>query len=288
MGANRRLAVGPDHNERVAATDEPFAARAGGWCVHLLTASGVLAAFQAVAGIVSPAPDPRRVFVWLGVAVIIDSVDGPLARRFGVKRTVPQIDGRTIDDIVDYLTFTFIPLLLVWRMQWVPAPALAWIAPALVASLLGFANVAAKQEQGGFFLGFPSYWNVYAFYAGIVSTRWGPWLPGVVALLLAGLTVAPLRFVYPNLAPPPWRAPVIGGAVAWTVILIAMLPRYPDTSIAALVISLAYPVFYFALSAYLDRMATRNRLVPERVGDGQLLSKESETRAWDEPGGPTR
>jgi phosphatidylcholine synthase len=231
--------------------------RARGWAVHLLTASGVLAAFAAVAALFADVPDPRRVFVWLGVAVIIDSVDGPLARRFRVKETVPRIDGRTIDDIVDYLTFTFIPLLMVWRMGWVPAPAAAWIAPALVASLLGFANVAAKQESGGFFLGFPSYWNVFAFYAGIVHARWGPWVPGVFALALAVLTVMPVRFVYPNLAPPPWKVPVIAGALAWTAILIAMLPSYPHASVGALALSLAYPVFYFALSGYLDRKAGR-------------------------------
>src|SRR5688500_3710464 len=88
--------------------------RLRGWCVHLLTASGVLAAFQATAEVCSATPDPRRVFLWLGLAVIIDAADGPLARRWRVKQTVPHIDGRTIDDIVDYLTFTFIPLLFVW------------------------------------------------------------------------------------------------------------------------------------------------------------------------------
>ena len=229
--------------------------RARGWLVHLLTASGVLAAFAAAAEIASAAPDPRVVFAWLGLAVIIDSVDGPLARRFRVKETVPAIDGRTIDDIVDYLTFTFLPALLLWRMGWVPAPALLFLGPVMVASLLGFANVKAKQEGGGFFLGFPSYWNVFAFYAGIVHARWGPWLPGLAALALAALTVAPVRFVYPNLAPPPWKAWIVGGAIAWTAILLAMLPSYPRTSGWLLAASLVYPVFYFAVSAHLDRAA---------------------------------
>lgn len=230
-------------------------ARARGWSVHLLTASGILAAFLAAAAIAAPAPDPRVVFGWLILAVVIDAVDGPLARRWRVKETVPGIDGRTIDDIVDYITFTFLPVMLLWRMEWVPRPALAWLAPALVASLLGFANVKAKQEEGGFFLGFPSYWNVFALYAGIAHARWGPWLPGVAALALAALTVMPVRFVYPNLAPPPWRAWVIGGAIAWTVLLVALLPAYPRPHGALVALSLVYPVFYFALSARLDRAA---------------------------------
>jgi phosphatidylcholine synthase len=237
---------------------EPVRSAAGrlrGWSVHLLTASGVLAAFQATAEICAPLTDPRRVFLWLGLAVIIDAVDGPFARRWHVKQTVPHIDGRTIDDIVDYLTFTFIPLLLLWKMGWVPDPAAAWIAPALVTSLLGFANVRAKQEGSGFFLGFPSYWNVYALYAGIASARWGPLLPGIGVLAFAALTVMPVRFVYPNLAPPPWRVPVIAGALVWTVLLVLLLPAYPRPAAALVAASLVYPLFYFVLSAYLDRRA---------------------------------
>jgi phosphatidylcholine synthase len=229
------------------------AERARGLAVHLLTASGIVAAFLAAAEIASAAPDPRVVFLWLGLAVIVDAVDGPLARRFEVKRTAPAIDGRTIDDIVDYITFTFLPVLLLWRMEWVPRPALLFLAPVMMASLLGFANVKAKQETGGFFLGFPSYWNVLAFYAGVVHARWGPWIPGIAALALAALTVMPVRFVYPNLAPRPWKAWILGGAVAWTAILIAMLPSYPRNSGWLLALSLVYPVFYFAVSAKLDR-----------------------------------
>ena len=232
-------------------------ARALGWSVHLLTASGIVAAFLAAAEIAAPSPDPRVVFAWMALAVIIDAVDGPLARRWRVKETVPGIDGRTIDDIVDYITFTFLPVMLLWRMGWVPGPAVAWLAPVLVASLLGFANVKAKQESGGFFLGFPSYWNVFAFYAGIVHARWGPWLPGVAALFLAALTVIPVRYVDPNLAPRPWKAWIIGGAIAWTAVLAAMLPAYPRTSGWMLALSLVYPAFYFAVSAHLDRAARR-------------------------------
>ena len=235
------------------AAAEPVSGRLRGWSVHLLTASGVLVAFQAAAEICAAETDPRRVFAWLGLAVLIDAADGPLARRWRVKQTVPHIDGRTIDDIVDYLTFTFIPLLLLWRMRWVPEPAAVWIAPALVTSLLGFANVGAKEESSGFFLGFPSYWNVYAFYAGIACARWGPWLPGLGVLALAALTVMPVRFIYPNLAPPPWRVPVVAGALVWTVLLILVLPAYPRPAAVLVAASLVYPLFYVVLSAHLDR-----------------------------------
>jgi phosphatidylcholine synthase len=229
------------------------------YAVHLLTASGVIAAFLAVAELLDDAPDERVVFAWLIAAVVIDAVDGPLARAWDVKRLAPDIDGRTIDDIVDYLTFTFVPLLLVWRMGWVPfAPdlvGLVWIAPPLMASLLGFANVGAKDETAGYFRGFPSYWNIAAFYAGLAFFglgEMGQWLNGVVLLALSALTVSPVRFLYPNLAPRPWKLPVMLGAVAWLAVLLGMLLLYRRVPGWVLGVSLLYPAFYVTLSILLD------------------------------------
>ncbi len=216
--------------------------------VHLYTASGVALAFFAAAEIASPEPDPRKVLLLLALAVAIDATDGPLARRWEVKRWLPWIEGRTIDDIVDYLTYTFVPLLLVWRMGWVPEPAWVWILPALVASLFGFANTGIKDEAGGFFLGFPSYWNVVAFYAGPLHAMAGPALNAAAILVLALATLLPLRFLYPNLAPRPWRVPVILGALLWLGAMLAMLPSYPQVAPWALWLSLLYPAFYVGLS----------------------------------------
>ncbi|HET6837705.1 MAG TPA: hypothetical protein VFH24_06645 [Gemmatimonadales bacterium] len=222
--------------------------RLGAAFVHVYTASGVLLALAAVIEICSAAPDPRYVFLALAAAVLVDATDGPLARRAEVKRWMPSIDGRTIDDIVDYLTFTFVPLLLVWRMGWLPGPPVFWIAPALVASLFGFANTAAKDETGGFFLGFPSYWNVVAFYAGFAYHLYGPWVNAAALVLLALLTVLPVRFLYPNLTPRPWRAAVILGALAWLGMMLWLLQDYPRAPAWMVWLSLVYPFFYFWLS----------------------------------------
>jgi phosphatidylcholine synthase len=237
----------------------PFPARARAYAVHVLTASGIVAAFLAVAELLVEAPDERVVFAWLVAAVAIDAVDGPLARAWDVKRFAPDIDGRTIDDIVDYLTFTFIPMLLVLRMGWVPfAPGLlgaAWIVPALVASLLGFAHVGAKDEAAGYFRGFPSYWNIAAFYAGLVFYglgETGQWLNGVLLLALAALTVSPVRFLYPNLTPRPWKLPVMLGAAAWLALLLGMLLVYRQVPGWVVAVSLIYPAFYAALSILID------------------------------------
>ena len=99
-----------------------------------------------------------------------------------------------------------------------------------MASLFGFANTGAKDEGGGFFLGFPSYWNVVAFYAGFFHRLYGPGVNAVILLLLALLTVLPVRFLYPNLAPRPWRVPVVAGAVLWLGAMLGLLRDYPGSA----------------------------------------------------------
>lgn len=242
--AEARGAVRPTAGERVR-----------GYAVHVYTALGVVVAFWMAAEICSPRPDVRLVFILFAVATLMDATDGPMARLWDVKRTAAAIDGRTIDDIVDYLTFTFLPLLLVWRMGWVPDPGVLWVAPALVASLFGFANVGAKDEGGGFFRGFPSYWNVVAFYAGLLDPR----VSAAMLVGLAVLTVMPVRFIYPNLAPRPWKVPLLAGALLWLALLIAMVMRYPDVPGWMLGLSLVYPLLYALLSWHLSRLDRRAR-----------------------------
>lgn len=238
--------------------------RALAWSVHLYTASGIAFALLATLELCKDAPDARQVFIWLGVAVLIDATDGPLARRFEVKKVLPHIDGRKIDDIVDYLTFTFISIVLIARMGWVPAPVLLFVVPALIASLLGFANSGAKDESGGFFLGFPSYWNIVAIYLGITAARGFTLFNGIVVLALAALTVMPVGFIYPNLAPKRWKLLILAGAFVWLALIIAMFPTYPNPPQWLLIASLIYPVFYTAVSLYEYRRRPRDVAGVER------------------------
>jgi phosphatidylcholine synthase len=231
--------------------------RVRGYAVHVYTASGVALAFLAAMEMCAPAPDARRCFMLLFAAVFVDATDGFFARRWHVKTWAAAIDGRTIDDLVDYLTFTFLPLLLMWRMGWLPEPAALYAIPALIASLFGFANRAAKDETAGFFLGFPSYWNVVAFYAGLFGGKDVAPITGVITLALALLTVLPVRFLYPNLAPRPWLMPVLLGALLWTFALLALLANYPHGPRWLALLSLSYPAFYTILSFALSGRTTR-------------------------------
>ena len=227
------------------------------YSVHALTASGI--AFMFLATIEIAAPDTRAwlVFVYFLAATVVDAVDGPLARLADTKRFAGDVSGRTIDDIVDYIGFTFLPLVLAWDLGWLPGPVVggAVVILAMMASLAGFAHAHAKDEECGFFRGFPSYWNIIVLYLGLSAALLGDagrWLNAAVLLVLAVMTVSPVWLVYPNLAPRPWKGPVLIGSYVWALLLVAMLPFYPAGVPGWLVaVSLAYPAFYLWLSLHL-------------------------------------
>ena len=224
--------------------------------VHVYTASGIFPAAAAVVELSGDDPDPRWVFVYLLLTTFIDATDGPLARWLDVKRNAPSIDGRTIDDILDYLTFALIPLWMCQRLGWL-AEGWGWLwAVAALSSLLGFANVNAKDESGGFFRGFPSYWNVFAFYAGLSNYLFGPWPGTITMVLLAIAVVSPIWLIYPNLCPKPWKTPILIGAALWAIAMLAMLPDYPEIPGVYVGLSLLYPIFYVAVSWIVWRART--------------------------------
>ena len=145
--------------EAAPAPIEP-ARRTLAWAVHLLTASGAAVGLAAL--LETARGDPRSALLWMLVALVIDSVDGTLARRADVERVVPRIDGRRLDDIVDYLNYVIVPVFfLAWSGRIDP---LVLAGAPVLASAYGFSQTEAKTEDG-YFLGFPSYWNVVALYA---------------------------------------------------------------------------------------------------------------------------
>src|SRR5919206_4293746 len=137
--------------------------------VHLYTASGMVLALLMVFAAFQGAPVPA---LWLMLAtLVIDSTDGLLARRFRVKEFLPSFDGSLLDNIVDYMTYVLAPILLLWTAGYLPDGTFGVVLAALplLASSYQFCQVDAKTGDGAetdhFFLGFPSYWNILAFYA---------------------------------------------------------------------------------------------------------------------------
>ena len=78
------------------------------------------------------------------VAAFVDSTDGPLARAVNVKRRVPEVDGALLDNIVDYLTWTFVPVILLWQSDWLTEPAWLWCSMALLGSAFAFGRLLSE------------------------------------------------------------------------------------------------------------------------------------------------
>lgn len=168
------------------------------WLVHLYTAMGLVAAAGIAVLILrhrGDADDLRDIFVLMLVATVIDSTDGVLARRARVREVLPGFDGRRLDDLTDFLTYAVLPLLLLYRLD-IPHGFTPWLLCPLLASAYGFCQSSIKTPDG-YFLGFPSYWNVLAFYLCALH----PVSPAValgVILLCSVLTFVPTRYFYPT------------------------------------------------------------------------------------------
>jgi phosphatidylcholine synthase len=214
--------------------------------VHALTASGAVCATLALIEISRGALE--RAGLLMLAALAIDSVDGTLARRLRVADLTPQVDGRRLDDVVDFLNYAVVPVVfMVWIGALAP-PALA--AAPVMASAYGFAQRDAKTEDD-FFLGWPSYWNVVALYAWRLEV--GALWTGAWVLLFSALVFVPLKYVYPSKLHV-FRRTTIAGTFAWILLMAAIViwPA-PARSLRLAELSLAFPVWYVALSAWHGR-----------------------------------
>ena len=226
---------------------------AAAWLVHAYTASGAVLAFAAV--LATMEARFRDAFILLVTATIVDATDGLAARWARVKELTPGFDGARLDDIIDYLTFVFVPVLILYRAEHLPPGWGLGIAGAvLLSSAYGFASLDAKTDDH-FFTGFPSYWNIVALY--IHAARTPPPFNGWLLLLLVSLVFVRIGYVYPSRTPILQGTTNVLGAI-WALMMLAVIYLLPDVPRALLVVSLFFPLYYTALSLWLH-FARRSR-----------------------------
>jgi phosphatidylcholine synthase len=218
------------------------------WLVHLYTASSAVFGFLALTRIFHDRY--RDAFFWIALAVVVDASDGLIARRAQVAARLPHFDGAKLDDIVDYITYVFVPAFFLWHALLVPD---RWSIPAATAMLLssayGFSRRDAKTEDH-FFTGFPSYWNIVVFYMYVAGLP--PTVNLVIVLALAALVFVPVRYVYPSRTPV-WQTLTIVLGVAWGVLMFVLWWQMPDVSRPVLWASFVFPLYYALLSLALHR-----------------------------------
>lgn len=220
---------------------------AAAWLAHLYTASGAVLAFLALLAAIDG--DYREAFFWLSAQVLVDATDGLLARAAHVKTRIPWFDGAKLDDIVDYLTYVFVPAVVVWRVPLVePAWAVPVAAAILLSSAYGFNRTDAKTEDH-FFTGFPSYWNIVVLY--LLLAGWSVTANAIVLVVCVVLVFVPIRYLYPSRTPV-WQLPTNLLGAAWGLSMLVMLWMYPQHPPVLFWASLLFPVYYVVLSLVLQ------------------------------------
>jgi phosphatidylcholine synthase len=222
--------------------------RLAAWGVHLYTATGALTAFAAL--VLAIEGRYRAAFLWLAAATVVDATDGVLARLARVKERLPEFDGARLDDIVDYLTYVFVPVLLLYHAGLLPAGWGTGVAGmVLLSSAYGFAAADAKADDY-FFTGFPSYWNIVALY--LFAARTPPAVNGAILAVLSILVFVRIGYVYPSRTPVLRGVTIALGAV-WAVMMVAIILAIPEVPQMLVMASLFFPLYYAVLSIVLHR-----------------------------------
>lgn len=212
------------------------------WSVHLYTAMGLPLALGAGIGLIEG--NVKTFFLWLMAAVFVDATDGTLARRADVKTVLPQFDGRRLDDLVDFITFAFLPALALWRFEILPSGTEVLCVLPVMASAYGFCQTQAKTEDS--FVGFPSYWNILLLY--LVLLEAPAWVSLGLVVGCSVLVFVPIHFVYPTRAPFLKRLTLTGGYLWAAVMVLLTLEMESPWARPLAWASLAYPTYYLALS----------------------------------------
>ncbi|MGL4241845.1 MAG: CDP-alcohol phosphatidyltransferase family protein, partial [Beijerinckiaceae bacterium] len=186
--------------------------------VHVFTALGAALGFLALEAVIRG--DLTLAFWWLGAALVVDAADGPMARRLNVMETASRYDGATLDLVVDFITYVFVPAAMLFRPEVMTQP---WgIVSGLIITLgsaLYFADTTMKTDDW-WFRGVPAVWNVVVFYIVVFAP------PSIVSFaivaVLAALMFLPVIFVHPFRVKR-WRIITMAVLAAWGVATIAAL-----------------------------------------------------------------
>ncbi|MBL8119761.1 MAG: hypothetical protein J0L63_00745 [Anaerolineae bacterium] len=213
------------------------------WLVHLYTASGgvigMFALFDAAQGRV------REAFLLLIITGLIDGTDGILARKVNVRKVLPNFDGGMIDNVIDVLTYVWVPIFIIATQNLLPHPI--WIAVPVIAALYAYGQVNMKTDDA-FFLGFPSYWNGIALY--LFWLRPEPTIAVLMVVIPGILSFIPTRYLYPSKNPLFSKTNWVLALIWAAIVMYLLLQENPDERLV--LISLIYPIFYLVSSFYVD------------------------------------
>jgi len=217
------------------------------FAVHVFTACGAACALLALLAAIRA--DWPQMFVWLGIALIIDGIDGSFARYLRVAERLPRWSGDVLDLVVDILNYVFVPGYAITASGLLPEKLAVPLGLVIVITgSLYFADRKMKTLDH-YFRGFPALWNVAAFYLFLLAPQ--PWLGAALIIALAALTFVPFHFVHP-VRIPHLRALTFAALAAWALLAcLAVIDKLaPGRGIGAALCALA---IYFVAVGFLRR-----------------------------------
>jgi len=227
--------------------NETKALTTAAFTVHVFTASGAACAFLAL--IAAVRADWPQMFVWLGIALLIDGVDGTFARRLQVADLLPRWSGDVLDLVVDILNYVFVPAFAIAASGLLPyVLAIPLGILIVVTGSLYFADRLMKTSDY-YFRGFPALWNVAIFYLFVLKPA--PWLSATLIVALAALTFVPFHVVHP-LRIAHLRVLTTGALILWTLLAIVAVARDLEPGFWALA-GLCLLAVYFVGVGFLRR-----------------------------------
>jgi phosphatidylcholine synthase len=232
----------------------PTQARVAAGLVHAYTATGSVLALLMVH--YSYRGEVETVLWLFLAAMVVDGTDGFLARYYRVKAVMPGFDGELLDNIVDYMTYALAPMALLWANGYLPDGAFGAVCAGvpLLASCYQFCRSDAKTDDH-FFLGFPSYWNIVAFY--VVVADMGVAVTVVVLAVCTVLVFVPVKYVYPSRTATLWGVNMTL-ACLWLGVYAVITAMLPEPPLLLIAVSLAYPAYYVGLSIWLTVSTSRS------------------------------
>ena len=217
----------------------------GDLSIHALTVTGILAGMAALVAVLDKAP--TSAVVWLIVALIIDGIDGPIARKWLSGSEVPRFDGYILDLVIDYVTCVIVPAAFMWQFGVVSHGNLGKIA---IASVIGSSALWFSQNEiessEHYFRGFPASWNM------IIPTLWllnaGTIFNIVSTLLLSVLTLSNIEFAH-TIKVVRLRTINIISMTVWVISLLVMSFQSSEVNLAEKCILLVGPLAVAGITA---------------------------------------
>ena len=234
-----------ESNNNMATPQPTLLDRQRAWAIHAFTASGAIIAMLALTAVMNG--DTATAFLWLGLALLVDGVDGPLARRYRVVEVLPRISGETLDLVVDYLTYVVIPAVMLASMGLLPSGWGTLTAGVVLAvSLYTFANRDMKTDDN-YFEGFPAVWNVLVLYMWVLETN--PWANLGIIALCAALTFTRIKFTHP-MRVVKLRTVTLVLTALWAALSLLMVITFPEPNVWAMWLWVALIGYFLWLTVH--------------------------------------